>query len=244
MCYGMDLTSVSTPYTNMPDSPPHRLRQLLKSQDVVDLPTMQAALGEVSAMTVFRHLRQVPYRRSYNHNGRYYTVHDPSRFDRFGLWSVGDIHFSVEGSLRKTVRRLVEEAKDGATHHELQQRLRVRVHNTLLDLLHKGEVERERLLQLYVYFHIDPAIRAAQRQRRDETMLETQRHSVEGEVEVTEHTIIEVLLTLLHHPGSTPAQVVRRLRGHAPPIPIEQVRLVFARYALDDLGKKGGRWSC
>jgi len=223
------------------DPPPERLRQLLKSQDVVDLPTMRSALGEVSAMTVFRHLRRVPYRRSYNHNGRYYTAHDPSRYDRFGLCSVGDIHFSVDGSLRKTVRRLVEQAEGGATHHELQQQLRVRVHNTLLNLLHKGEVERERLLQLYVYFHIDPVIRAVQRQRRDETMLDTKRHRVEDQREVTEHTIIEVLLTLLHHPGSTPAQVVRRLRGHTPPIPIEQVRLVFARYALDDLDKKGGR---
>ena len=224
-----------------PNPPPERLRQLLNAQHVVDLPTMRAALGDVSAMTVFRHLRQVPYRRSYNHNGRYYTVHDPARYDRFGLWSYTDIHFSVDGSLRNTVRRLVEQHDCGATHHELHQRLGVRVQNTLLALLRHGEVARERALQVYVYFHTEPAIRAAQRQRREAAMRDTQRRRVETDAELTEHTIIEVLLTLLHHPGSAPAQVVRRLRGHSPPILIAQVRLVFARYALDELDKKGGR---
>ena len=86
---------------------PELLRQLLVSETVVDLPRIESALGEVSTVTAFRYLRQVPYRRSYNHNGRYYCLHEPSRYDRFGLWSWNDIHFSVDGSLGKTVRRLV-----------------------------------------------------------------------------------------------------------------------------------------
>ncbi|MDN5865523.1 MAG: hypothetical protein L0I62_09995, partial [Gammaproteobacteria bacterium] len=51
------------------------LRQLLAEHTVVDMPTIRAALGGVSAMTAFRHLRALPYRRSYNHNGRYYALH-------------------------------------------------------------------------------------------------------------------------------------------------------------------------
>ena len=47
----------------------------------------------------------------------------------------------------------------GATHRELQDRLRVRVHNTLLTLLRRSEIERERLAQLYVYLHRDADIR-------------------------------------------------------------------------------------
>jgi len=221
--------------------PPERLRQLLNARHVVDLPTMRIALGDVSAMTVFRHLRHVPYRRSYNYNGRYYTLHDPARYDRFGLWSYTDIHFSVDGSLRKTVRRLVEQHDSGATHHELRRRPGVRVQNTLLALLRDGEVVRERALRIYVYFHTEPAVRAAQRQRRDAAVRDPHHGSIEDETELTESTIIDVLLTLLHHPGSTPLQVVRRLRGRSPPIPIAEVRRIFARYALDDFGKKGGR---
>lgn len=142
------------------------LLDLFASETVVDLPRIQVALGGASSMTAFRYLRQIPYRRSYDHNGRYYCLHEPSRYDRLGLWSVGDVHFSVDGSLGKTVRRLVYEMEAGATHRELQERVRVRVHNTLLTLLRRGEIEREHLAQLYVYLHRDADIRALQLQRR------------------------------------------------------------------------------
>jgi len=188
-------------------------------------------------MTVFRHLKQVPYRRSYNHNGRYYTLHEPRRYDRFGLWNFGDIHFSVDGSLRNTVRRLVEQAPAGATHQELHQRLRVRVHNTLLDLLRHGEVERERLVQVFVYLHIEPEVRAQQLERRRELIASAQVPSVGGEVAVSEETVIEVLLTLIRHPGADAGEVARRLRARSPPISAAEGRAVCARY---ELGEKGG----
>ena len=214
------------------------LIDLFASETVVDLPRIQAALGGASSMTAFRYLRQVPYRRSYNHNGRYYCLHEPSRHDRLGLWSVGDIHFSVDGSLGKTVRRLVYEMEAGATHRELQEQLRVRVHNTLLTLLRRGEIERERLAQLYVYLHRDAAIRKRQIQRR-ESLLNPE-NTARVTTGVPDEIVIQVLLTLLHHPGAKAAEVVRYLRGHSPPVSMEQVGAVFARYDLESIGKKGG----
>ena len=214
------------------------LRDLFASETVVDLPRIQVALGGASSMTAFRYLRQVPYRCSYNHNGRYYCLHAPSRCDRLGLWSVGDVHFSVDGSLAKTVRRLVYEMEAGATHRELQERLRVRVHNTLLTLLRRGEIERERLAQLYVYLHRDADIREVQMQRRG-ALLDVGK-TVRIETPVPDEIVIQVLLTLLHHPGAKAAQVVRYLRGHSPPVSMEQVGAVFARYDLESIGKKGG----
>ena len=214
------------------------LLDLFASETVVDLPRIQVALGGASSMTAFRYLRQVPYRRSYNHNGRYYCLHEPSRYDRLGLWSLGDIHFSVDGSLGKTVRRLVYEMEVGATHRELQEQLRVRVHNTLLTLLRRGEIERERLAQLYVYLHRDAAIRKRQIQRR-ESLLNPE-NTARVTTGVPDEIVIQVLLTLLHHPGAKAAEVVRYLRGHSPPVSMEQVGAVFARYDLESIGKKGG----
>jgi len=214
------------------------LLDLFAAETVVDLPRIQMALGGASPMTTFRYLRQIPYRRSYNHNGRYYCLHVPSRYDRLGLWSVGDVHFSVDGSLGKTVRRLVEEMAAGATHRELQERLRVRVHNTLLTLLRRSEIERERLAQLYVYLHRDADIRALQIQRREALLNAGETARVE--TGIPDEIVIQVLLTLLHHPGAKEAQVVRYLRGHSPPILMAQVGAVFARYDLDQIGKKGG----
>ncbi|MEA3276218.1 MAG: hypothetical protein U9Q81_13190 [Pseudomonadota bacterium] len=214
------------------------LLDLFASETVVDLPRIQVALGSASSMTACRYLRQVPYRRSYNHNGRYYCLHEPSRYDRLGLWSVGDVHFSVDGSLTKTVRRLVYEMEAGATHRELQERVRVRVHNTLLTLLRRGEIERERLAQLYVYLHRDAAIREVQIPRRGALLNAGETARIAAGI--PDEIVIQVLLTLLHRPGAKAAEVVRYLRAHSPPVSMEQVGAVFARYDLESIGKKGG----
>ncbi len=215
-----------------------RLRNLFAAETVVDFPRIRTVLGDASAMTAFRYLRQLPYRRSYNRNGRYYCLYEPSRHDRLGLWSVGDIHFSVDGSLGQTVRRLVYETPAGATHRELQERLGVRVHNTLLTLLRRGEVDRECLVRRYVYLHIDAEGRIEQIQRRQALIGAGERVPVEADI--ADEIVIRVLLTLLHHPEAKAAQVVRSLRGHSPPISMEQVDAVFARYDLESIGKKGG----
>ena len=215
------------------------LHSLFTSESAVDLPRIRSALGDASAMTAYRYLKQLPYRRSYNHNGRYYCLYEPSRHDRFGLWSVGDIHFSVENSLGHTVQRLVNEAQAGATHRELQDRLRVRVHNTLLTLLRQEEIQRERLGVLYVYLHRDADVRHKQIQHRH-ALVSAQCAMQQGEAQLTDTVIIAVLLTLLHYPEAKAVDVVRYLQGHSPPIPMAQVNAVFARYDLASIGKKGG----
>ena len=75
------------------------LLPLLASSSPVTLDQLQHALGQPSRRTTFRYLRQVRHLRSYNHNGRFYTGRDPARFDRFGLLSLGTVHFSRDGSL-------------------------------------------------------------------------------------------------------------------------------------------------
>ena len=212
-----------------------KLTELFTDKTVVDLPAIRSALGDVSVQTAFRYLKLVPYRRSYNHNGRYYAFYEASRFDRLGLWSFEGIHFSLDGSLRDTVRRLVHEAPAGATHKELQLQLQLRVHNTLLDLWRNTEVARESLAGFYVYLHPEDVVREAQLSRRREQLAAQQ-----AETEVTDAVVIEVLLIIIRHPGSKLAEVMRRLRGHAPPIRAEHVQVVFDRYDLEHLGEKGG----
>ena len=51
--------------------------------------------------------------------------------------------------------------------------------------------------------------------------------------------VIEMLLVLIHHPGSSPVQVVRHLQSHSPPIALPQVTAVFTRFDLAEVGKKG-----
>ena len=214
---------------------PKKLKQLFTENTVVDLPGIQRALGDVSVQTAFRYLKLVPYRRSYNHNGRYYAFYEPSRFDNAGLWSFKGIHFSINGSLRNTVRRLVCEAPAGVSHRELQLMLQLRVHNTLLELWQKEEIARESLAGFFVYLHKEGTVREAQLSQRRKILAGKQ-----AEDEVTDAIIIEVLLVLIRHPASSFADVVRRLRGHSPPIKAAHVRVVFDRYDLEHLREKGG----
>ncbi len=219
------------------------LLKLFDSNEVVVFKDIQSTLANASRATCFRYLQQVPYHRSYNYNGRYYTRKDPTRYDRFGLFSYEDIFFSRDNTLGETIRRLVWESEAGWTQRELQDVLRVRVQVVLLNTFQQGKIDREKVHGFYVYLHPDPAVREAQlNQRQERTSFEVP--VKEGEPEIGDPVIILVLLTLLHHPAAKAADVVRYLRGHSPPITMADVRIVFARYELDNIGKKGGASNC
>ncbi len=201
---------------------------------------MQTVLDNASRATTFRYLQQVPYHRSYNYNGRYYTRKDPSLYDRFGLFSYKDIYFSRDSTLGETIRRLVWESEAGWTQRELQDLLKVRVQVVLLTTFRQQKVAREKIGGFYVYLHIDTDVRRAQRMRRREKIDLAERVQNSEEQLVSDQEIIQILLTLLHHPGAQAPEVARYLRGHSPPIRLPVVRHVFDRYGLDTIGEKGG----
>ncbi len=219
---------------------PDRLAKLLQSTTLVTFEQMQVALGDASRATTFRYLKQIPYLRSYNHNGRYYTHPDPSGFDRWGLAALGDVYFSRDRTLGATVNRLVRESAAGWTQRELQELLHVRVQVVLLEAVRQGEIQREMIDWFYLYLHADPSIGQTQRQARSACLDAHHAREAADAVAVDSAVIIAVLLVLLRHGGAAPAQVVRHLHGHSPPISLAQVTEVFARYALEELGKKGG----
>jgi len=113
----------------------------------------------------------------------------------------------------------------------------------LLEAVRHDEIQRERVAGFYLYLHSDPAIGQIQLQRRQERIAARQPGD-EERVGVDDAVVIQVLLALIRHPGSGPADAVRTLRGHSPPIVLEQVVHIFARYDLEDVGKKGGPTNC
>ncbi len=227
-----------------PPRSPELLRELLATHPVVQFRDLQQALHDASPATTFRYLNQVPYQRSYNYNGRYYTAQNAQREDRFGLFCIDDICFSRDGTLAQTLQRLVEEASAGWTQRELQQLLRVRVQPLLLEAVRRARIARENVEGVYVYLHVQHGVREAQLQRRREQIASAVAVLSDGTLEVSDRIVIEVLLTLIRHPGSDELQVVRLLRGHCPPITARHVHVVFEQYDLDNLGEKGGATNC
>ncbi len=215
---------------------PELLVPLLASSSPVTLQQLQLTLGQPSRRTTFRYLRQLRYLRSYNHNGRFYTARDPARFDRFGLLSLGDVHFSRDGSLAATVQRLLDESEDGFTDKELRALLHAPVHPFLLAAVRQGRARRERLGGVFVYLGADPA---GDRQLQARQARRAARRQANLTAALEPDTIIEVLLVLVRHAGSRPGEVARRLQGHSPPILLAQVLAVFGRFDLAGIGEKG-----
>ena len=226
----------------MPRRSPDLLVPLLASSSPVTFDQLQHALGQASRATTFRYLRQVRHLRSYNHNGRFYTDRDPARFDRFGLLSLGTVHFSRDGSLAATVQRLLEDSPDGWTDKELRALLHVPVHPFLLAAVRQGRARRERLGGVYVYLCCDP--QAGDQQLRARQARHAASRSSELAAALEPDVIIAVLLVLVRHPGSVPAEVARRLQGHSPPILLAQAQAVFDRFELAGSGEKGGSTPC
>ena len=207
-----------------------QLVSAFRTHPVLTLEEIRGVLGGVSEATARRRLRGVPYRSSYSHNGRYYTLFEEGKFDRWGLWSYEGVRVSRDGTLTATVERLIGESESGWTRRELQELLGVSVQTVLTTLRRRGKVDRARVGPAYVYVSAGSARQQLERRRQMATV--RQRRS-ETPLEV----VVSVLLVLIRHPKSTVAEVVRRLKGHSPPIHVEQVQEVFERY---DLAQKRG----
>ena len=215
------------------------LRKLATKRSVFDLDALFDALGTRSRMTVFRRLRQVGYLSSFTHGGRFYTLEEIPQFDELGLWFHRDIGFSQAGTLKETVVLQVEKTSEGRTHEELQHLLRVRAHNTLLELLRQGRIGRERLQDVYLYVSADSkraAEQVAARKKLRASLAEMLRVATDEEV-------VEVLVEALRAAPEipTPDTVAVRLVARGVRLEPHHVEQVYEEHGLVPEKKRCGR---
>lgn len=207
------------------------LARLFARKPIADLPALRRELATTSRRTVYRTLANVDYLSSYSHAGRYYTLKEIPSFDQEGLWAYGDVLFSVRGTLRATIIHFVGVAPAGQTHAELQARLRLRVHDTLHDLVEGGDIGRTDLERLFLYVSSDREKAESQvtaRRRQLESGAAPPARAAEPSV------IIDILLAVIHHPKDAPDAIATRLAKAGKAIPREHIEAVFAQYALGE----------
>jgi hypothetical protein len=211
------------------------LRRHFRRFPVADLEALFALLETHSRMSVFRRLREQGYYSSFTHAGRYYTLRDIPRFDEQGLWFRQGVGFSRAGTLKATMVHLIETAACGYTHAELEQVLRLRVHNTALVLVQQGRVGRECLEKAYLYVSAR-ASRAAEQVRARRAAEEPARAPLPAA------TVIEVLVETLTagRVAIAPPVVAQRLGARGVAVTGAQVEQVFAQYGVN-MGKKTAR---
>jgi hypothetical protein len=214
------------------DATREALRRLFRRRHIADLDQLCTALGTRSRMTVFRRLSTVGYLSSYSHSGRYYTLRDLPAFDSDGLWQHRGVLFSRDGTLTRTLVRLVEEADAGQCHRELQLRVRLRVHNTLSALVADHRLGRAPLAGEYLYTSAAAPRAAAQLARR--MQLGPASSGTPG-AELTPTLVIEVLVEVIH--GSVvhldAPQVAARLVARGVPVTTAQVEEVCQRHGVE-----------
>jgi len=215
--------------------PPERkyliaLEALFKRKHVVVLDELRHELQTHSRTTIFRVLSSVGYHTSYSHAGRFYTLKEIPEFNDRGLWFWRDVGFSLHGTLRATAVSLVEGAPAGQTHEELQERLRLRLHDTLRDLVEAKALGRRLWEDVYVYLHANREAAEAQWAERQRLA----RHPVEQKpvLPLDPARDIDILLDVIHHPKDNARATARRLTARGLAITSEQIEAVFANYGV------------
>ena len=139
---------------------------LLRTQTVVSLAEVMAALGTRARRTAFRKLKDLAARTSYSHRGGYYTLDELVDFDDRGLWSVGDVRFSSAGTLIATAESFVNQAQAGHFGEELDNLLHVGTQDALRKLVRDGRLTRHKLARQFLYCAADRSHQAQQLRAR------------------------------------------------------------------------------
>jgi hypothetical protein len=190
-------------------------------------------------MSVFRRLKAIGYRSSFNYAGRYYTLADVPQFDQWGLWFHRNAGFSCAGTLKATVVALVEGSAAGMTPKELLALLKLPVANALYNTLHalrqEARIQRQELGGYHLYVSAD-------RQRANKQLM-ARRQAMDQEpsapVLVSEDTLIAVLVEALQGAELlvSASMVASRLAARGVAVTAAQVEQIFTRYGLEP-GKK------
>jgi hypothetical protein len=205
-----------------------KLESFFRHRLIARLDELQRTLG-VCGRTVFRVLVRMGYLSSYSHAGKYYTLARTPSFDADGLWVHSGVLFSSHGTLRNTVVYLVNKAVAGHTHAELQDRLRLRVYDTLHDLATAREIACVNIEQLYVYVSAEQKTAEAQIAERRRLNAAALRSFALPEAAV----VIEVLLAVIHSPKPEIKEVAALMRVQGKAITPEQIEAVWTHYELD-----------
>ena len=150
----------------LPVFSPDPLLRLLRTKTIATLQDLQQALGSQVPLTVFRKLRELGYRTSYSHRGRFYTLDRTPHFDRQGLWSHDSVWFSRFGTLIDTAEAFVNRSPSGYFVAELGDALHVSVQDPLLHLAGQQRITRQLVSGLYLYCSSDADTRRRQLRTR------------------------------------------------------------------------------
>lgn len=205
----------------------NRIVSFLRKMRVADMKAIQSYLKGRAIRSLFRDLKKIDCQSSFTHAGKYYTLRETPVFDSHGLWFHTDVGFVREGTLKEATLRLVRESDVGCTHEELENIFRVRVHNTLLDLVCEKKLRRRKIGGVFVYLSSEVRVARKQEKKRQAASL----RNVGSRCEVPDWLVIEILAEIIrmHSVSLRPEDTLAGLHAKGVCVTLQQIELVFER---------------
>ncbi len=208
-----------------------KLNNFFRQHKVVEMKDLFKVLQSNSRMTVFRRLSGLEYISSYTHAGRYYTLFDIPFFNDDGLWFYDNVGFSQYGSLKNTIKYIVNSCSTGKFHSELENQLQVRVHNTLLDLVKSKQIHRTRYDRKFLYVSIDQAQSSDQIKQRQSPIIFTSEMSPYVSSSIVIEVFAEVIRQSENQPD--PDKVSAALKKKGLSLTKNEVVSIFNHYDIE-----------
>lgn len=178
-----------------------------------------------STATASRRLKEWSALSSYNKNARYYTLPSIPLFNTKGLWNYRGVLFSKHGTLKNTVIHLVQISHNGLSNSELTDMLGTNTTSYLSQQKNLPGVKTEKHKRQVVYFSSDPGRYQRQKANRfppEPTAMKLPPDAIG----------IIVLVHLIKHPGSTPAELSAMLRRDGYEIDAAMIENLFEHHGL------------
>jgi len=183
-----------------------RLVQLFSRQKCWMIDELSQAIG-CSIISIRRLLKQAGYFSSYTHNGKWYTLSSIPVFNKNGIWLYGDIGFSKQGTLTKTIIYHVNKSSAGLSARDLGELLHHPCHAVLTILYKDKQIDRVKLTSEYTYLSRDKSVNQLQHNHLKGRMVEDTAHPLSTQAAVF------VLVEFIKNPRLSFEQMARGLRN-------------------------------
>lgn len=130
----------------------------LNNYKIATMDAIKAVLNTQSRMTVFRRLSKLDYISSCSHRGKYYSLKRIAKYSEYGLWIHKSVLFSKYGTLKNTLQILLDQSSKGYTASELNEILKIKVDDALLELIKNKIINRKKCPAFMFIYQTHPNV--------------------------------------------------------------------------------------
>ena len=201
--------------------------------------TLDKLLGSstCSEVTLRRKIKQIGLLTSYNYNSKFYTLPSMASFNEYGIWDCEGIYFSAQGSLVKTVIKLVHNSKAGCRPTELSSILQVKVNDLLRQQTTKQTVRRKKEGRSYVYYSSEETVYATQHRAR-ELLIAASSIQKGGALIGDKNIIIAILVEIIRSGNLDQEAIERCLKAKGVDAGIKEIQAVISHYGIKKTMRK------